>query len=123
TAGVRLSVCRLILHTSMGNSCPCWPFGQKNSSSSNANKKSAGLTPVTRSKSTLELFMTNKERSLIQSSVAISVHTKLLLNPPFSNFSEFTEHIFLTGIGGITLDNLKQNSIKCLINVAEEIPE
>ena len=80
------------------------------------------ISPVARSKSIMEMFMTNKERTVILNMTSVSPSTRLLLSPPFSNFSSFNQQLYLTAIGGVTLDNLKQYNIKCLINVAEEIP-
>ena len=80
-------------------------------------------TPVTRSKSTMEMFMTNQQRTAILNMGSLSPSIRILLSPPFSNFSSFNQQLYLTALGGITLDNLKQYHIKCLINLAEEIPE
>ncbi len=67
-------------------------------------------------------MLSNKERDAIIADPSISLPTKLILNPPFSCFSRFTEHLYLTGIGGITLENLKQHNIKLVVNVAQEVP-
>lgn len=82
----------------------------------------ASISPVARCKSGKDQFMSNQDRSALLNSGSISTSTRLLLSAPFSNFSSFNPHLYLTGVGGITLDNLKQYYIKCLINVAEEIP-
>jgi len=95
----------------------------KNDSQNKPKEKVTGgsNSPVARSKSTMELFMTHKERASIRNDSSISDNTKLLLSPPFCNFSAITKQVYLTGIGGITLDNLKKYNIKCLVNVAAEI--
>jgi len=79
-------------------------------------------SPINRSQSTMEHFMSNRERTAMLAHSSISATTRLLLSAPFSAFSAFDEQLYLTGIGGITLDNLKQHHIKTLVNVAEEIP-
>lgn len=78
-------------------------------------------SPVMRSRSMMERFMRNRERAQISASDSISPSTRLLLRAPFSNFSCFSQQIYLTGWGGITLDNLKQYNIKGLFNVTYEI--
>ncbi|XP_054157337.1 dual specificity protein phosphatase 14-like [Oppia nitens] len=41
---------------------------------------------------------------------------------PFIDFSQIAEHLFLTGYGGITNENIKYNSIKCIVSVTYETP-
>lgn len=98
--------------------CCCLPNKKKSALGKN---ESSICSPVVRSKLAMEAFLTNKERTAIINDPSTSVHLKLLLSAPFSNISAFDERVFFTGIGGITLDNLKQYNIKCLVNVAEEI--
>ena len=101
----------------------CQPKPQKTDpKQAESNNAPGDDCPVARSKSTMCLFLTNKERVAILNSELISPSTRLLLCPPFANFSAFNSHLYLTGLAGITLDNLKQHHIKCLVNVAEEIP-
>lgn len=79
-------------------------------------------SPIMRSVSNRNQFISNKDRTNIMSE-EMSMTSKLLLNPPFSNFSSFTNSLFMTGYSGLTIENLKINFIKYLINVAVEIPD
>lgn len=87
-----------------------------------ASSKTVQRSPVARSKATMDQFMTHKERAALLTDADISLHLKILLGVPFSNFSAFSQHIYLTGMGGMTLENLQQHNVKCLINVAQELP-
>lgn len=46
----------------------------------------------------------------------------LLLQPQFADFSCVDERLFLTGIGGMTLENLRKNGITHIINCTLEAP-
>ena len=86
----------------------------------NENREHA--VPICRSKSTMAQFASKQDRDSVRNGDSLSACTKFLLDPPFSTFSAFNAQLYLTGIGGITLDNLKRHRIKCLVNVAAEIP-
>lgn len=94
----------------------CCPQGVSNESvQCKASGKSAcsGNSRLARaSKATLEHFLTQEERSEILANASISIPLRLLLNAPFCTFSAFSQSIYLTGIGGITIENLRQFNIK-----------
>lgn len=104
-------------------SCCCPPEKKTGSEANAGNGSRFGSSLVCLNKSTLELFLTHSERALIIDNPSTSADLKVLLSAPFSNFSAFTEHIYLTGISGVTQNNIRQYSIKCLVNVAEELPD
>lgn len=47
---------------------------------------------------------------------------RLLLSPNFAAFSQITDNVFLTGIGGIKRENIETNRITCILNISKEIP-
>lgn len=46
-----------------------------------------------------------------------------LLSPPFTEFTQITDHLFITGFFGLTKENIKNNDIKCIITTAHELPK
>ncbi len=48
---------------------------------------------------------------------------KLVLSEPFCEFTKVRDHLFLTGVGGIVKENIKNHNIKCIINVTFEAPK
>lgn len=87
-----------------------------------SSERKASTSPIVQCHSAMNLFITNKDRVNILNNPNMSMPTKLLLNPPFCNMSCFNSHLYLTGLSGLTIDNLKSSFVKYLINVAEEIP-
>lgn len=73
---------------------------------------SSNFRLVGASKATLDHFLAQEERTEILANPSISIPLRLLLNAPFCTFSAFSQNIYLTGIGGITIENLKQFNIK-----------
>lgn len=46
----------------------------------------------------------------------------LLLKPEFSAMTRITDHLFLTGVGGMTRSNFRRNHIDFVVNITTEAP-
>lgn len=46
----------------------------------------------------------------------------LLLKPEFSAMTRITDHLFLTGVGGMTRSNFRKNHIDFVVNITTEAP-
>lgn len=46
----------------------------------------------------------------------------LLLTPLFAAFTKITDHLFLTGVGGMTKENFRKNHIDFVVNITTEAP-
>lgn len=117
-----LLICHFLSLPNMGCCCP------GGASNDNGDGKLGGKSGcsgnshlVGASKATLDHFLTQEERQEILANASISIPLRLLLNAPFCTFSAFSKSIYLTGIGGITIENLRQFNIKvcrqCLLYV------
>ena len=114
----------------MGNFCCC--FGSKPKKSTSQTKRLKELSPLKRAK-LMKKTMNGKD-------INQEIHTKLisraqqnllrkttyeldvLLSEPYNLFSKITDNLFLTGVGGINAENIKDNNIKHIINVTYELP-
>lgn len=47
---------------------------------------------------------------------------QLLLTAPFAAMTRITDHLFLTGVGGMTRDNFRRNHIDFVVNITTEAP-
>lgn len=47
---------------------------------------------------------------------------QLLLTPLFAAFTKITDHLFLTGVGGMTKENFRKNHIDFVVNITTEAP-
>lgn len=47
---------------------------------------------------------------------------QLLLTPLFAAMTKITDHLFLTGVGGMTKENFRKNHIDFVINITTEAP-
>lgn len=47
---------------------------------------------------------------------------RLLLSPMFSAMTRITDHLFLTGVGGMTRENFRKNHIDFVVNITTEAP-
>ncbi|XP_017494679.1 PREDICTED: dual specificity protein phosphatase 14-like [Rhagoletis zephyria] len=52
----------------------------------------------------------------------VSNDIRIILNKPFSNVDRITDSLYLTGIGGVLLENIKELKIRCIINATHEMP-
>lgn len=52
----------------------------------------------------------------------VSNDVRIILNKPFSNVDRITDTLYLTGIGGVLLENIKELKIRCIINATHEMP-
>ncbi|KAH7641355.1 dual specificity protein phosphatase 14-like [Dermatophagoides farinae] len=68
-------------------------------------------------------FLTIRERNQLANGLIplIQSSTKLLLSAPFSNFSQYTRRLFLTGFAGIIPENINNNRIGYIIILAKEM--
>ena len=46
----------------------------------------------------------------------------IVLNPPFSNIDRILDSLYLTGIGGLLEESLRELKITCIINATYEMP-
>ena len=47
---------------------------------------------------------------------------QLLLTPLFAAMTKITDHLFLTGVGGMTRENFRKNHIDFVVNITTEAP-
>lgn len=52
----------------------------------------------------------------------VSNDIRIILNKPFSNVDRITDTLYLTGIGGVLMENIKELKIRCIINATHEMP-
>ena len=52
----------------------------------------------------------------------VSNDIRIILNKPFSNVDRITDSLYLTGIGGVLQENIKELKIRCIINATHEMP-
>lgn len=52
----------------------------------------------------------------------VSNDVRIILNKPFSNVDRITDTLYLTGIGGVLMENIKELKIRCIINATHEMP-
>ena len=46
----------------------------------------------------------------------------IILSPPFCDVDRITDHLYLTGMGGLTEENLSTLNITCIVNATYEMP-
>lgn len=83
-------------------------------------------------KATLQLRITSTKLSMPKNTASISAKKdknqdlpadfQLLLTPAFATMSKITDHLFLTGVGGMTKENFRKNHIDYVVNTTTEAP-
>lgn len=56
------------------------------------------------------------------SQTTVNTDYQLLLQPMFAAMTRITDHLFLTGIGGMTRENFRKNHIDFVVNITTEAP-
>lgn len=68
------------------------------------------------------LPLTNSAVEMLRKDPKMSDEKRLVMSPPFSNMDKIIDHLFLTSLAGLTIENLEQNRISLVINVTHEMP-
>ncbi|KPM07597.1 TBC1 domain family member 10A [Sarcoptes scabiei] len=53
---------------------------------------------------------------------SIAQDVLIIMNPPFSEVDRITDHLYLTGVAGLTEENIYSLKITCIINATYEMP-
>lgn len=66
--------------------------------------------------------MTRRDLERMRRRESVSEDIRIILNKPFSNVDRITDSLYLTGIGGILEENIRDLKIVCIINCTHEMP-
>ena len=59
----------------------------------------------------------------IKNDPEIGLKARIISNPPYSEFTQISEHLFITGFWGLSKENIEENHIKCIISTVYELPK
>lgn len=68
------------------------------------------------------IMLSNQEVEMIRDDAGASSDVRLIMNPPFSEVSRITDKLFLSGVAGLTTDNVANLNISLIVNVTYEMP-
>ena len=83
-------------------------------------KMTASGLPICKQRT--DKILTKKELENMRLKTNISPDVRIILNPPFSLVDRITDSLYLTGVGGLTIENLTILKITCIINATHEMP-
>lgn len=66
--------------------------------------------------------LTNNEREKLIKDQKTAPDFRLILSPPFNEVNKITDSLYLTGIGGLTKENLENLGFTLIINATYEWP-
>lgn len=69
-----------------------------------------------------EKALTMRELDRLRRNPKTSTDVRIVLNPPFSNVDRITDNLYLTGVGGLVEENIRNLKITCIINATYEMP-
>lgn len=67
-------------------------------------------------------ILTTRELNRMRRRKNLSPDVRIILNEPFSRVDRITDSLYLTGIAGLTEENLAALKITCIINATYEMP-
>ena len=88
-----------------------------------ASKMTTTISGHTVNKTLRLRFFTRAQIKQIRDDPNTTIELKVILSETNCEFTPIKDNLYLTGVGGLTKENIRENRIKCVINVTYEAPK